>query len=224
MVTVMDPEMGQIDIPEWVVDLDSFCRWRQQDDVPEKLKAHFIDGRVWVDLHMEELFTHNQVKSAIGDSLGGWIRRNRLGMYLPDGMLYRSEAAALGTEPDGTVVLNATWESGRVSSTAGKKSGATATILIGTPDIVIEILSPSSEDKDFEWLMANYHNAGIPEYWLIDARGPTLRFDIHRHRAKGYIVARKSGGWIKSDVLSKSFRLAREYGENEIPYYELFIR
>ena len=41
----------------------------------------------------------------------------------------------------------------------------------GTPDMVLEILSDTSEQKDLVDLPANYQTAGIPEFWRIDARG-----------------------------------------------------
>lgn len=92
------------------------------------------------------------------------------------------------------------------------------------PDLVIEIVSPSSEDKDTEWLQKYYWEAGIPEYWLIDARKPPLTFDIFRHSLRGYTAARKSGGWIKSGVLGKSFRLAEETNGMGHPDYTLQVK
>lgn len=57
--------------------------------------------------------------------------------------------------------------------------------------------------------MQLYWLAGIPEYWLVDARGDTVEFTIYQRGAKGYVVARRQGGWIKSKVFGASFRLTR---------------
>lgn len=35
--------------------------------------------------------------------------------------------------------------------------------MVGTSDLVVEVVSATTEDKDTEWLMSAYHNAGIPE-------------------------------------------------------------
>ncbi|MCD8335932.1 MAG: Uma2 family endonuclease [Lachnospiraceae bacterium] len=40
----------------------------------------------------------------------------------------------------------------------------------GAPDLVIEILSPSSERKDLTIKLAKYIGAGVREYWVIDLR------------------------------------------------------
>jgi Uma2 family endonuclease len=90
--------------------------------------------------------------------------------------------------------------------------------------LVIEIVSPSSEDKDTEWLQKYYWEAGIAEYWLVDARTPPLTFDFFRHTARGYIATRKTGGWIKSAVLGKSFRLTEEINGLGHPDYTLEMR
>ena len=38
----------------------------------------------------------------------------------------------------------------------------------GAPDLVIEIISPSTRDKDYGSKMAAYKRAGVKEYWIID--------------------------------------------------------
>ena len=72
-------------------------------------------------------------------------------------------------------------------------SGGTPKI-IGAPDLVIEIVSPSSVEKDTEWLMSAYFDAGIPEYWVIDARHDDPEFDIWIRRGDRYVAARKVKG------------------------------
>jgi Uma2 family endonuclease len=38
----------------------------------------------------------------------------------------------------------------------------------GAPDLVIEILSPSSVSRDFIYKLNKYHDAGVREYWIVD--------------------------------------------------------
>ncbi len=40
--------------------------------------------------------------------------------------------------------------------------------VIGAPDLVIEILSPSTRKKDITIKTAKYMNAGVREYWIVD--------------------------------------------------------
>ena len=51
----------------------------------------------------------------------------------------------------------------------------------GGPDLVVEIVSDSSVQNETGRLPAAYFAAGVREYWLIDARGKELSFQI-QHR------------------------------------------
>jgi Uma2 family endonuclease len=96
--------------------------------------------------------------------------------------------------------------------------------MVGTPDLVIEVVSPSSEDKDTEWLMSAYHNAGISEYWVIDARADKVQFNLYKRSPKGFVLARNVEGWVKSKVLGRSFQVTRAEGRRGIPIYKLGVR
>jgi Uma2 family endonuclease len=39
----------------------------------------------------------------------------------------------------------------------------------GAPDLVIEILSPSSSERDRRLKLELYRSRGVPEYWIVDA-------------------------------------------------------
>ena len=56
---------------------------------------------------------------------------------------------------------------------------------------------------------ASVHRAGIPEYWLVDARGSEIAFQILNRRKTGYAAARVVDGWRRSRVFGRSFRLVR---------------
>ncbi len=225
MPLVLTEQFGQISIPAQVKDLASFLHWIDSTDLPEKLPVRFLRGEVCVDLQMEELFSHNQIKTALGITLGGLIQTEQLGLYVTDGMLLANEAAELATKPDGMFLSRETIAKKRVQFVAGKKRRAVATRIVGTPDLVIEIVSTSSEDVDSEWFMSAYHNAAIPEYWLIDARDDSgIRFDIFKYGKKGYTTTRKQDGWVKSSVLARSFRLRQIKSSHGYPQTELEYR
>jgi len=40
---------------------------------------------------------------------------------------------------------------------------------VGVPDLVVEILSPSNSRKDLKDKYEIYQEAGVPEYWIVDA-------------------------------------------------------
>lgn len=96
--------------------------------------------------------------------------------------------------------------------------------MIGTPDMVLEVVSTSSVNKDTVILRELYAAAGIPEYWLINPLGGRLEFDILKLSRGRYSATRKNAGWIKSAVFGKSFRLLEAPGDQQLPQYELRMR
>src|SRR5205085_10093912 len=109
--------------------------------------------------------------------------------------------------PDATFVSQARRRSEEVRLVEGMEEGFLE--LEGTPDMVLEVVSPTSVRKDKVLLRKAYWDAGISEYWLVDARKEPLSFDILRHTAKGYTATRKQAGWLRSALFGKSFRLTR---------------
>lgn len=208
-MVVMTWKYGAVDIPVWVKDYNSFRKWVQSGELPEKLKVHFINGQVWVDL-VEELFSHNAVKTALTLTLAALVRTESLGRYFSDGVRFSNDEIRLSTNPDAIFVSADSLASGRVTFRASQITGAIATELVGSPDWVVEIVSPSSEFWDTERSMPLYHDAGVREYWVIDARDEEApSFTIYRQATKEFVAVRKSRGWLKSPVFGRSFRLVR---------------
>jgi Uma2 family endonuclease len=209
-------------VPDEVRDLASFRAWVHTADLPEKLRVHFLNGQVWVEQEMEEIRTHTRVKTALGFALAALVENSGVGFYLGDGVRYTNEDGDFSTEPDAVVILTETWETGGVWTDAGPQADATE--LVGTPDLVVEIVSRHSVQKDTNWHFANYHAAGVPEYWLIDARGADVAFDIWKRGARKYTAVKKVGGWVKSPVLGRSFRLSRTETVPGMPTFTLEIQ
>ena len=44
----------------------------------------------------------------------------------------------------------------------------------GAPDLVLEILSPSTRSKDMLLKLYKYQNAGVKEYWIVDPDHETI--------------------------------------------------
>lgn len=215
-------EAEEVAVPDWVSDLESFRRWTDDDDFPEYGRISYLRGEVWVDMSKEQLFTHNQVKHEIDFTLTGLIKARRLGRYYPDGAFLSNVAADISNEPDGMFVSTEARREGRVQVVEGRAEGHVE--LEGAPDMVLEMVSRSSVEKDTVVLREAYATAGVREYWLVDARPDPLRFDILRLGRAGYIAARKKGGWARSDVFGASFRLTRQAGEAGDPEYRLEVR
>ena len=203
----------------WVNDLESFRRWSDHRDFPEIGHISYYDGAVHVDMSKEQLFSHGQIKLVTSITLGGLVTTEKRGRIWFDSAYVTNEAADISNKPDGVFVAHKSLAARRVSYGEGRESGFVE--LIGSPDWVLEIVSDSSVQKDKFRLKELYWKAGIGEYWLIDARGGAIEFEIYRHAPKGYVAARRLGGWLKSNVFGKSFRLSQQTAADGQPEYAL---
>ena len=206
MCTIVIAEKGCI--PAWITDLDSYRRWARSDEFPKSGQYSYLDGEIWVDFSREQLFTHNGVKVAVIYAIMTLLQELRTGKYVADRMLLSNVAAELATEPDGLYFHWSTVESGRLKLIDGADDGCVE--LEGTPDMVLEVVSRSSVRKDTVVLRDLYWQAGIPEYWLVDARGQNPEFQILRHTTEGYQAAESTNEGVLSSVFNTSFRLRQQ--------------
>jgi Uma2 family endonuclease len=222
-ITVVDTEIGEFNIPAWVKDLASFRRWVETDETLDFGRVGYLKGGVWIDMSKEQLYTHNGVKTEVTIVLGGFVKANRLGRYFSDGVLLSNVPADVSGQPDGTFVSAESFRTGRVKDVISRRDGGYVE-LEGAPDLVIEVVSPGTVRKDKIRLRQAYWEAGIREYWLIDARKEPLKFDILRHTPRGYVTTRKQDDWMKSVVLGRSFRLTRSTSDLGRPEFTLEMR
>lgn len=206
-------------VPEWVDDLDSFRRWARSDDYPESGWVSFLAGEIWVDPDMEELFTHNAVKTEFTVKLGSLVAEKDLGWFFSDRAAYSSPVADLATEPDGLFVSHESIESGAVEFGEGAEGRAIE--VIGAADMVLEIVSRHSVRKDTVSLRELYWKAGVSEYWLVDARPDEPRFEILTRMPDGYAASAEDDGWQRSAVFGRRFRLRRAPSRSGHPRFAL---
>ena len=61
----------------------------------------------------------------------------------------------------------------------------------GAPDLVVEILSPSTRSRDRGVKLRRYAAAGVPHYWIVDPRTRTL--EAYRLGERSYELTGKYG-------------------------------
>jgi len=192
-------------LPGWVGSIDSFRRWSETEGFPERGNIWWLCGEVWADMSKEQIFSHLAAKQEFFRVLGNLAKSDCPGMVIPDGLLLSNFAADISGNPDATFISEATLESDRVRLVEGAKGGYVE--VQGTPDMVLEVVSDSSEKKDLVTLMEAYWKAQVPEYWLVDARDEQAKFDIWKLAPNGYRRIPNRHGWLVSGVFGKSFRL-----------------
>lgn len=211
-------------IPTSASTLAGFRAWATSDNAPEKLRLAFLDQEILLDMSNEELETHNKVKMEIARALLNWNRETRRGTFCGDGVLLTNEAAEVSNNPDAVFFSHESVRSGRVQLVPREGRQGQYIEIVGTPDWVLEVVSQSSVRKDTEQLRGAYHRAGIPEYWLIDARGATIAFQVLYRRKNSYVAAPARDGWRRSRVFGRAFRLDRQSDALGLWEYTLHIR
>jgi Uma2 family endonuclease len=221
MVSIILTEAGQVQIPAEVVDLESFRRWARSDEFPEHGRFSYLAGNLWVDLSMEQLFSHNRIKTQFTIVLGGLVEGGGLGYFFSDGVLFSNLDADLSTEPDAAFASYEAVQDLRVRFIEGKKKGYVE--VVGSPEMVLEVVSDTSLQKDTRILRELYWTAEIAEYWLVDVRGEAVRFDILRRGKRGYTATRAQAGWLHSGVFGRSFRFTQQADPLGHPRYTLEV-
>lgn len=201
-----------------------FRAWAKSDACPERARVTFFNGEILIDMSKEEIETHAKLKGEVGTVVNNINRSFDLGECYPDGVLISNEEAGLSTNPDLTFVLWETLEAKKVILVPRQGAQGEYLELIGSPDLLLEIVSRSSVRKDTVLLREAYHRARVPEYWLIDARGDDIDFKLLWWRRTGYVAASPRDGWLRSRILRHEFKLERARHRLGLWRYSLHAR
>lgn len=199
-----------------------FRQWVRSPEIPSTCRLSFIDGAIFIDASPQRLNSHIAVRGALMAGVGGYVRDRELGLWISGRVPVSNEGAALSTEPDRVFVAYESLRSGGVRLVP-TPDGEDADELEGTPDLVCEVIGPTTEHRDNVSLRASYHRAGIPEFWLIDVRGDELAVDVPRREPDGYGSVPMVDGWLTSPILGGRFRLERVRSGSGLFAYEFQV-
>lgn len=200
----------QIEIP-LTQSLAEFRAWALSDQFPEQGRIDYVAGRIEVDMSPEDIFFHGSLKTEVVGRLWQVLKRRRSGHLFSDRTRISSVPADLSSEPDVVYVSDGAIDTGRVRLVP-KASGEPDRFveIEGPPELVVEIVSDTSVQKDTRRLPPAYFRAGVDEFWFIDARGEPLVFQVHRRGASAFEpVPPDAAGFQHSRVFDASFRLVR---------------
>lgn len=222
----LDPFEGfALEIPADAQTYDGFVRWASSDEFPERGRIDYLGGRLFIDMAAEEAHSHGTLKAALVVAVGGFVRQQGLGKVYTDRMRYCSADAESGTEPDVLVCTYDAIETGRVRFTESGPRDGRCMVIEGSADLVIEVVSQSSVTKDTQELRKRYFAAGVREYWIFDARGMRMTFDLLSRRDDGWAETDPdTEGLRKSEVLGRRVRVDRTTDRVGLPDYEVILR
>jgi Uma2 family endonuclease len=136
-------------IPKGKVSFEEFLQWGDEDTW-----AEWVDGEIIVMAAATR--RHQQINAFLDRLLGIYVVRRQLGELLFAPFTMRLPFVGRGPEPDMLYVA------------AEHENRLKETYLDGPADVVVEIVSEESIDRDYTRKYGEYGLEGIPEYWLID--------------------------------------------------------
>jgi len=154
-------------------------------DITPENKWEFIQGEII--MHSPALNRHLVATKQLYDLMSAYVRTRSLGIvhiekamtsfsrndYEPDVMFFGTAKASM-IGPD--------------------------TLRFPVPDLIVEVISPSTEKRDRGVKFEDYAFHGVGEYWIIDPDAETV--ELHRLTEDGYPpAARQSEGLLESDVI-----------------------
>ncbi|MBC8112778.1 MAG: Uma2 family endonuclease [Candidatus Saccharimonas sp.] len=169
---------------------EAIARTRFRDEMSDDRKVEFVDGEVV--MHSPARNRHLRAKYNVSTLLGTHVRGNSLGEvrdekclcvfprndYEPD-VVFFGPAKAAAFEPE--------------------------TLLFPVPDLVIEVLSDTTEVRDRGVKFDDYEAHGVGEYWIVDAEAETVeQYAIEGDRFQ--LLLKSGSGEIASRVVS-NFRI-----------------
>ncbi len=132
-----------------------------EDDLRELLDGHLVEIET-------PTLTHERIIQKLTFSLEQWVRPRKAGQVLGSGYKIRINDRR-GWMPDVQFYR-------RENFPVGQELGLER----GYPDLVIEVILPSSRSKDRVQKRHDYAAIGVPEYWLIDPEARILERQVLR--------------------------------------------
>lgn len=127
--------------------------------------VEWVDGEVIV--HMPPIFSHQNLIGFIGTLLHAFVKQFDLGEVIIAPFEVKLWPEGPSREPDVLFISQSSLEN------------LTEKRFVGAPDLVIEVISAGSVTEDRVRKFAEYEQAGVREYWLIDPRAQQRQVDCY---------------------------------------------
>ncbi|WP_083940606.1 Uma2 family endonuclease [Rudanella lutea] len=168
----------------------TYDEFRAMEFSAEEEKANvfeLIDGEIVAKNH--PTVTHQRILAKLHLLLGNHVLLNKLGevIFAPFGVVPEPNT---DVQPDLFVVLDANLPNLQEDG------------FFGAPDLVVEIISPSSIKLDRNTKFKLYERTGVAEYWIVDPRNQSI--EVYGRTTAGFdlVSFAAESGTVESGVLA----------------------
>lgn len=175
--------------PPAPVSFEDFLAW-----VDEDIRAEWVDGEIILMSPINA--NHQLILGFLYRLLAHVVETRDLGLLLLAPFLMRLPTRLSGREPDLLFLASEHMDRFR------------ETYIDGPADLVVEVVSPDSDERDRVEKLAEYETAGIPEYWLVDPRRREALFYVLGADGRYHAASVDAEGFYRSTVLAP-FRLLK---------------
>lgn len=161
-----------------------FVAWCDED-----VRAEWVNGEVI--LMSPANVDHVELNHFVWTLAGEFVKSKKLGRVLGIEAQARLDSIPSRRNPDVLFV------------TRKRTSIIKPTFIDGPPDLIMEIVSPDSESRDWREKFYDYQTSGVREYWIIDLQ--SQRVEAYALVKKKYRLIVENSDQIKSKVLRGFF-------------------
>lgn len=172
------------------LDSEKLRRERFYDEITPSMKAEFINGEVIV--HSPVTLDHLQVSRNIMRMLDAYVAGQALGQVYPEKALIA--LTRNDYEPNIAYFKQEKADLFQVKQTK-----------FPAPDLVVEIISPSTEKRDRGIKFIDYAAHGIREYWIVDPDARQL--EQYKLDGESYKLVLKSGSGELESFVVEGFKI-----------------
>ncbi len=190
---------------------EEFLDWCDEDT-----KAEWVDGKVV--LMSPANVQHALLSGFFYRVLSDFVDHHRLGTAFNSDLMIRLKSGRLRI-PDLSFLTN------QGMAMLGEK------LCEGAPDLVAEVVSPDSKDRDWRDKYAEYEAQGVAEYWIVDPLEDRLAVFTLREGKRYSPIAEKDGKiasivvngfylrplWLFGDELPKVADVVKELERRPVP-------
>lgn len=173
------------------MDPDEFVRWVEARPPTDINHYELLNGRVVMT--PPAAYPHGEVGGAIQWVLQNFVRQHALGRVFDSSQGFRLTTGDT-VEPDHSFVSKERW--------AKMGLPVKGELLRVVPDLVIEVLSPSTRSRDRGEKKGIYEQNGVREYWLVDPMAGEITVFVLRAGRFGCAQVYGDTDRVRSEILA----------------------